>query len=132
MFKISYREIRSDGFKNAMSKVVGCSEFDAKTAYRIMRTTKELEKTLVESQKEWLKLASALIKKTPENRFEVKDGDFVWQDGVDPEAAKAQIEAFGAKEAIIERWKIPVDKLEKAKLTPADLAALEFMVEDSQ
>ncbi len=132
MFKISYQTLRSDGFRVALQKVVNCSKFDTKTAYRIMRLTKELEKALLASQQEWVKLAEKYVKKK-DGKFAYAEGDFDFLDGVDKEAARAEIMAFGAKETIIDRWKLKVEELGPAGLSPADMSALEpMLLEENQ
>lgn len=124
MFKITYKELRSQSFINAMSKVANCTEYDHKTAYNIMRLSKTLEKNLTDSQKEWILLANGLIKKDEKGNFKLTEKGFEFLDDVSPEEAQKKIEEYLEKALIIERHKIDPEKIHVAKLSPADYAAL--------
>lgn len=124
MFKITYKELRSQSFINAMSKVANCTEYDHKTAYNIMRLSKMLEKSITESQKEWILLANGLIKKDEKGNFKITEKGFDFLDDINADEAKKKIEEYMDKALIIERHKIDPEKIHVAKLSPADYAAL--------
>lgn len=126
MFKVQYRELRSMSFLSAMNKLTQCEDFgDVKTAYNIMRVSKALEKHLKKSQNEWIDLANKFIKRSPDNKFMLKDDTFDWLDGVDKDVAEKSVEDFLAKEVIVEWKKLDLKEVAPAKLSPAELGALE-------
>jgi hypothetical protein len=126
MFKISYKDLRSDGFRNAMTKLATCGEYkDFKLTYNLKIMAKEIEKALIQSQKEWLDIASGLIAKGEDGRFKIEKNDFVWKEGIDKDFAVKVVEDFGAKEVEIDRFKLDPETLMAAKLSPADLSHLE-------
>jgi len=124
MFKITYKELRSPSFMQAMSKVASCTDYDYKTAYNIMRLAKMLEKNITESQKEWILLANGLIKKDEKGNFKLTEKGFDYLDDINIDEAKKKIEDYLEKTLIIERHKVDPEKLHVAKLSPADYAAL--------
>lgn len=134
MFKISYRDLRSDPFKQTMVKIASCGAYPEKVAYNIMRMAKALEAELKKSNEEWVKLAASLVQKDEKGNLKLNEEktDFLWVDGVTGEAGKAKIEEFGAKEVIIDRHKLKLSALAPAKLSPADLANIECLLDGEE
>lgn len=134
MFKISYRDLRSDPFKQTMQKIALCGAYPEKVAYNIMRMTKALEAELKKSNEEWVKLAKSLIQIDEKGmlKFNEEKTDFLWLDGIPPAEGKAKIEEFGAKEVIIDRRKLKLSVLAPAKLSPADLANIECLLDGEE
>lgn len=131
MFKISYKELRSTNFKIALSKLATSTELDFKTAYHLARTTKDLERALQKSQKEWLELAVPLLEKDEKGNFKLDETGFHFKEGVDKDDADKRVGAYLDKEVIVERFKITPEKLHPAKLSPSDYAALAPMLEEA-
>lgn len=132
MFKISYRDLRSEHSLNALQKLTQCPHLPHKVAYNVMRMSKVLDQELRKSQEEWVKLAEKIIvQEKGENgviRFKFEGGNPVFVEGIDPEDGKRQIKEYNDKEVIIERHKINVEDLANAKLSPAEMLALEWMI----
>lgn len=131
MFKLTYKELRDPQFRNAMLKLSNCSEYkDHKVAHNIMRMAKVLERELKRTQDDWIVLAEKYIQRTENGAFKMNETktDFAWAEGVDKTTAEAAIEEFGKKEVVVERFKLKLDDIAPAKLSPADLAALEPLV----
>lgn len=129
MFKISYADLRSDRFRAAMGKLSSCAEYKMKVGYNIMRLAKVLEAELKKSQTEWIELASKYVQKDEKGNFKITPEGFEFIEGVDGEVAKKEIEAFGLKEVIVDRFKLKLDDIEKAKLTPADMSAVDMLLD---
>lgn len=129
MFKISFKELRDNDFLSAMAKLTQCSEYkDVKVSYNIMRLGKALESKLKDTQKEWVALGDTLIQRDAKGNFASKDGDFLWKDGVDVVEAHKKVEEFLNKEVVVERFKLKLDDIAPAKLTPSQLGAIEQLV----
>lgn len=126
MFKLSYKELRDNAFISAMAKLTNCSEYkDIKTSYNVMRMGKTLEEKLKESQKEWIEMADKLIKRDDKGNFAHTNNDFVWKHGVSADEGHKTIEDFLKKEIIIDRYKLKLEDMAPAKLSPNELAAIE-------
>lgn len=129
MFKLSYKTLRDNEFLSAMSKLTNCSTYkNVKVSYNIMRMGKVLEQKLRDSQKEWIDLADPLVKRDDRGNFASDGKQFLWKEGVDPADAEKKILDFLAKEIIVERTKLSLDDIEPAKLSPAELGAVEALV----
>ena len=63
MFKIAYKDLRTEQFKQAMLKLANCCDYPMKTGYHIMRVAKLLEQELKKSTTDWVELCNKLIKK---------------------------------------------------------------------
>lgn len=135
MFKVTYKEIRNEQTLNAMQKLSNCPNLPHKVAYNVMRMSKVLDQELRKSQQEWGKLADKIIVKeiTPDTqvtKYKFENGAPVFVEGVTDEDGRKQIEEYNAKEVIIERFKLKLDDLEQAHLTPAEMYAIEFMISE--
>jgi hypothetical protein len=123
---LNYKDMRSDGFRNAMVKVATCTRYnDAKVSYRVMKLTKAIEEKLIASQKEWIELGRKYIARGEDGNFLVANGEFVLLENVNQELAKQEIQSFSDKKAETDRWKLALEDLTAAQLSPADLAVLE-------
>lgn len=127
MFKMTYKELRSENFKQSMSKLASCPSFKLKVGYNIMRTAKAMEKHLEVSQKEWIEMLNKWVGKDEKGNFKLNADktDFEWNLGLDTADIKKQLEEWGKKEVLIERAKFSLEDFQPANLTPADLANLE-------
>lgn len=126
VFKISYKDLRTDTFRQAIGKLAMCDQYkDAKVAYRIGKLVKDVEKNLKRSQKEWLDLADPLLVRDEAGNFKIdaKEG-FSYKDGVDKAKAEKDIEFFTEKEAVIDHPRLKLDDVSVAKLSPLELVAL--------
>lgn len=97
-----------------------------------MRMSKVLDQELRKSQEDWVKFADKYIKQeaTPTGtRYQFKDGAPEWLDTVNPEEAAAALKEYEDKQVIIERHKLKMDDIAPAKLSPAELYALDKMLE---
>ena len=130
MFKLCYGDLRTDAFSSALSKLENCDSFDdEKVSYNIMRMVKSLNKAFKDSQAEWAKLATEVFE-LDVAQIKTEDGKFVWKEGIDHEAGKAKFEAFNAKEVIIDRFKLKLEQLKPAKLSPAEMGALDALIQE--
>ncbi len=133
MFKIAYRELRSQQFGTAMYKLGTCTEFkNPKVTYNIARTMKILSKELSESQKQWSEIASPLFVTGEDGNFKINETKsfFVCKEGVDENEATKKVDTFLNKEVLVERFKMKLEDLQAAKLSPSDVAALEPLLEN--
>ena len=129
MIELNYAALRSDDFRHVLSKLSTCDYLDHKVAYRIMRITKELERGLTSTQKEWISLLEKYVEKDGTQwKLNEEKTDFVYLESVDKDAVKAEIEKFGEKKIIVDRHKLKLTELDKASLSAADLAILEPLV----
>jgi predicted RNase H-like nuclease len=131
MITLNYATLRSNQFREAVSKVAQCRDLDVKVAYNFMRLAQLLEKKIVETQKEWLALAADLAVVNEDGSFKVDEAtkELVWKDGVESASAINSFKAFNAKEMVFDRFKFKLEGLHNAKLSPADLASLEPLLE---
>lgn len=129
MITVDYGTLRSEPFKASLSKLVTATDLEPKTAYRVMRLAKDLETKLRDSQKEWVKLLSQYVQ-TDGSQWKLNEEktDFAYLDGVDKDVAKKEIMAFLSKKTEIEREKLDLEALSTAKLSAADLSALEALI----
>ena len=129
MIELNYAALRSDDFRHVLSKLSTCDYLDHKVAYRIMRITKDLERGLTSTQKEWISLLEKYVEKDGTQwKLNEEKTDFVYLENVDKDAVKAEIEKFGEKKIIVDRHKLKLTELDKASLSAADLAILEPLV----
>lgn len=129
MFKLPYKTLRDNEFLSAMQKLTTCAAYkNVKVSYNIMRMGKALELKLRDSQKEWIELADPLVKRDERGNFASDGKAFLWKEGVDPVDAEKKILAFLDKEVIVDRLKLSLDDIEPAKLSPAELGAVEALV----
>lgn len=129
MFKLSYKTLRDNDFLSAMQKLTQCSTYkNVKVSYNVMRMGKVLDQKLRDSQKEWIELADPLVKRDERGNFASDGRAFLWKEGVDPAAAEKSILAFLEKEVIVDRTKLSLDDIEPARLSPAELGAVEALV----
>lgn len=125
MFKLSYKEIRSQSFMTTMQKIARCQDYrNMKVTMRVANLLKKVEDQLNKSQGEWVKLADTLIQKNEDKSYKQNAGGFVWLDGVDPEEAEKKVVEFMDKEVIVECKKLTPFDLEPVKLSPADVSNL--------
>lgn len=130
MFKIKYKDLRQNSFHQAMVKLATCTTFgNVKVTYNVMRMAKALEKELSTSQKIWSDLLEKLVKKKEDGSWETDKGQFVFKDGLDPEASKKELEGFHDMEIEIDRFPLKIQDLVPAQLCAADMAALEPMLD---
>lgn len=129
MITVDYGTLRSEPFKASLSKLVTATDLEPKTAYRVMRLAKDLETKLRDSQKEWVKLLGQYVQ-TDGTQWKLNEEktDFAYLDGVDKDVAKKEIMAFLSKKTEIEREKLDLEALSTAKLSAADLSALEALI----
>lgn len=135
MFTIKYKDLRADALFVALRKLTNCTDLQFKTAYNVMRMSKAIDIELKESQTQWIALCKKYVKEEllPNGNHRIKfteSGEPDWLDGIDVEAAKKAMEDFQNKEVIIKREPIRMEDLAPAKLSPADLYALEFMIKE--
>lgn len=129
MITVDYGTLRSEPFKASFSKLVTATDLEPKTAYRVMRLAKDLETKLRESQKEWVKLLGQyVVSEGAQWKLNEEKTDFAYLDGVDKDVAKKEIMAFLSKKTEIEREKLHLESLSTAKLSAADLSALEALI----
>lgn len=129
MITVDYGTLRSEPFKASLSKLVTATDLEPKTAYRVMRLAKDLETKLRESQKEWVKLLGQyVVSEGSQWKLNEEKTDFAYLDGVDKDVAKKEIMAFLSKKTEIEREKLDLEALSTAKLSAADLSALEALI----
>lgn len=129
MITVDYGTLRSEPFKASLSKLVTATDLEPKTAYRVMRLAKDLETKLRESQKEWVKLLGQyVVSEGSQWKLNEEKTDFAYLDGVDKDVAKKEIMAFLSKKTEIEREKLHLEALSTAKLSAADLSALEALI----
>jgi hypothetical protein len=131
MFKITYKELRSPQFSQSLSKLAQCTELKPKTAYHIAKTATVLGRELSSSQKKWVAISKPLFKLNEAGTFipNTTNEFFVTNEGVSEDDAKAKVEEFLNHEVLVERFKLKIDDLAPAKLSPQDLIALEPMLE---
>lgn len=129
MITVDYGTLRSEPFKASLSKLVTATDLEPKTAYRVMRLAKDLETKLRDSQKEWVKLLGQYVQ-TDGTQWKLNEEktDFAYLDGVDKDVAKKEIMSFLSKKTEIEREKLDLEALSTAKLSAADLSALEALI----
>jgi hypothetical protein len=129
MIELNYAALRSDDFRHVLSKLSTCDSLDHKVAYRIMRITKELERGLGSTQKEWISLLEKYVEKDGTQwKLNEERTDFVYLENVDKDVVKAEINEFGEKKILVDRHKLKLTELDKAGLSAADLAILEPLV----
>lgn len=129
MITVDYGTLRSEPFKASLSKLVTATDLEPKTAYRVMRLAKDLETKLRESQKEWVKLLGQyVVSDGSQWKLNEEKTDFAYLDGVDKDVAKKEIMAFLSQKTEIEREKLHLEALSTAKLSAADLSALEALI----
>jgi hypothetical protein len=131
MFKISYKDLRGQNFRSALSKLTTCTKLDFKTAYRIAQTAKHLEEAFKKSQKEWVELADPILQRDEKGGFRVDETGFHFKEGIDSSEADKKVKDYLEKEVIIERWKMTAEGLHPAGLSPADYVALAPMLEET-
>lgn len=134
MISLNYVTLRSNSFRMALSKVVQCDALDSTTAYRVMRLSKLMEQKIADTQKDWVKLAKELAQSNEDGSFKIDEvtKELLWKDGVESESALQQFRDFNQKEVVFDRLKFPLASLNGAKLSPADLAILEPLLEDPE
>lgn len=95
------------------------------------RTTKMIGDAFWASQKEFSKIATPFFE-TDDTGFVKKDdaGKHVLKEGVSEEQVKEAMEKFLSTTVEIDRWKLKLEDLEPAKLSPVDFIALEPILED--
>lgn len=126
MIKITCGHLRSDPFQVSISKIVNASGLEAKVAYNVMRLAKELEKNMVELQKEWVALLGKYVQKDGTKwKLNEEKTDFMFIEGVDVEEAKTVVKAYLAREIEIDREPLKLEDLSAAKISPADISVLE-------
>jgi len=134
MFKTDYQTIRAEATLAAMHRLTNCRDLPFKVAYNVMRMSKAIDIELRESQKKWLEIANKYIQKEilPDNkhRFLFDDGKPRYIEGVNVEEAEKAIADFNATAVLLDRFKLKVADIEAAKLTPAEMFALDFMLEE--
>lgn len=131
MFKITYKELRSPQFSQSLTKLASCTELAPKVAYNIARTAAVLGRELTTSQKKWIAASKPLFKLDDAGSFmpNATKEFFVLNEGVDEGDAKEKVEEFLNHEVLVERFKLKVEDLAPAKLSPQDLIALEPLLE---
>lgn len=118
--------LRSDPFKASISKLVNASDLETKVAYNVMRLAKELEKSLVELQKEWVQLVGKYVQSEGAQwKLNEEKTDFAYLEGVDVEEAKKAIISYMETKVEIDREPIKLADLEGAKLSASDISVLE-------
>jgi septum formation topological specificity factor MinE len=118
--------LRSDPFKASISKLVNAIGLETKVAYNVMRLAKELEKTLVELQKDWIQLVSKYVQVDGTQwKLNEEKTDFAYLDGIDAKEAKDAISAYMEQKVEIDREPLKLEDLEAAMLSPSDLSVLE-------
>jgi len=127
MIKIVKKDLLSNDFKAAMTKVATCSKLNTQTTYRVMRTTKLLEAALKKTQKEFSEIVKSVaetdIKGNP--LLNEDKTDYVFKSGVEKEDAVKKLEDFVSGTIEIDRERFELDDLSPAGLTAVDLAMLE-------
>lgn len=133
VFTISYKDLRSDAFVQAMGKIAGSPNFkNIKVAYNISRMAKRLQTEITASQKIWLELVTKYIEVNPKTLAPERDGNsFKWKEGVNAEEADKALTDYINTEIKVDRYKLKLQDLEPAGLSPNDLIALEPMLEET-
>ena len=133
MFKVTYKQLRSDALKSALVKIATSSDYkNINCLKKVAALVKAVEEKLHTSQKDWVALADTLIQKDAEKgnyKFTEQKGP-VWLEGVEAEKADKQIEDFLAKEVIIEAPKISITDIASVVLSPADIVNLSPVLAD--
>lgn len=126
MFKISYKDLRSDALHRTLQKVAQSTSYkNIVKLKKVAALVKAMDKAITQSQKEWLALADKLIKKDPEKgNYLIDQKGPNWLDGVDKAQGEKEIDLFTEKEALIEAEQITAHDIETVEISPADLVAL--------
>jgi septum formation topological specificity factor MinE len=122
--------LRSEPFKTSIQKLINAPGLETKVAYNVVRLAKEVEKTLIELQKEWIQLVGKYVE-TDGSQWKLNEEktDFAYLAGVDVEDAKKAIMEYMGTKAEISREPLKLEDLGPARLTPADISVLEpFLV----
>lgn len=130
MFKVSYRELRSDTFRQAIGKLATCQEFKSpQISMKVGRVVRDVEKELKKSQKAWIDLADPLVARDDKGNFKLSDIEgFTFKEGVNADDARKKIESFVEVEALFDHPKFKLDDLGPAKLSPIELLQIEPML----
>jgi nanoRNase/pAp phosphatase (c-di-AMP/oligoRNAs hydrolase) len=132
MIEITKKDLLSQDFKVAMTKVAMCSKFEPKVAYRVMRTTKNLETCFKEVQKDFALLVKTVakvdVKGNPVLNADKTDYEFL--DSVTKEEAIKKLEAFVSDTIKVDRDRFELEQFAPAGLTPADLAILQPLINE--
>ena len=122
MFKITHRTLRNPHFMAGLNKLTNHDGYkDFKTTYNITRIGATVRDVAKDAEDVFLKMVKAHGTIT-DNNFEIPDENKEkWLD---------EVEKFYDHEISIERHPLKVSDVESVKLTPVELDAMAFMIED--
>lgn len=126
MFKISYKELRSETLHRSLGSISRSTSYkNIGKLKKVAALVKAVDTALTKSQKEWVVLAGKYIQKNPEKgTFLIDEKGPTWVEGVDPVEAEKEIDLFTEKEALIDAEQISVHDIETVELSPVDIVAL--------
>lgn len=98
-----------------------------------MRMSKAVDQELRESQRKWANFADAHIEKAfdehQREKYKFENGVPVFKEGISHEAGMKLVEEFNETKTLIPRHKIKIEDLAPAKLSPAEMYALDWMIQ---
>lgn len=127
MITLTKKDLLSNDFKIAMTRVATCRKLDTKVAYRVMRTTKLLEGELKKVQKDFSGLVKTIAKVDVKGNPILNEDktDYEFLEGVKKEDAVSKLESFVSAEVSIDRERFELEDFTPAELSPSDMAILE-------
>ena len=126
MFKISYKDLRTESLHRAIQKISHSTSYkNIAKLKKVAALVKAMDYSILKTQKEWVNLASKYIKKDVEKGvFLIDKTGPTWLEGVDPILAEKELDEFSEREAIINAEQITAHDIETVELCPSDLVAL--------
>lgn len=123
MIELTWGTVRTESFQNALGRVASCTDLDFKIAYSASRILSKIKSELDAADDMYKKLLSkhADIDKE-QGTYKVRPENL--------ELWKKEVSEFLDTKFVIEKNKLQVSSLEKVKLSPAEILALEPIVYD--
>lgn len=125
MIELTWGQIRDQSFQSALQKLMNCPDLDFQPAYSISRIGAKVKTEIADSNDLFVKL----VKK--HGALDDKDGSYKIDDDK-IESWKKEVGEFLDTKFTVDKNKINVTELKKARLSPQDLLAIEpllFVVE---
>jgi hypothetical protein len=134
MIEITKKDLLSNDFKIAMTKIATCTRFNSTTAYRVMRTVKLLESSLKDVQKDFLGVVKDVAKLDIKGNPLLNDdkSDYEFKEGITKEDAVKKLDDFVSGIIKINRDRFELDDFAPACLSPADLAMVLPLVNEPE
>ena len=127
MIEIPVSMLLAPGLRSTLSKLSACPDLGTKVTYRLMRTVSQVDSKARDALRRLEVLRSMYVQTDDGGTYLLNEDqtEYLWKDGVDPDMAKSDIEAFGGSSVDIPQALFDLDDFAPAKLTAMDMAAIE-------